>query len=164
MASNSFIAIFARNCSVRRIPADQARTFLDACHRWGFCRCRYCYGLFVCRAGRDEDNRGGDFPPGTLVAVATFSNARRWNKDGDVVTSYEWLRYASLPGTRVLGGMSKLLRCFIDEKHPDDVMTYVPVDAGAEHPGDAYVKLGFISEGQKHFGESVSLKFRLTLR
>lgn len=164
MASNSFISIFARNCAARRIDADQARAFLDLCHRWGSCSCRYCYGLFVSRTGNASLERGGDFAPGTLVAVASFSNARRWNKDGTVVTSYEWLRYASLPGTRVLGGMSKLLRCFIDEKHPDDVMTYVPLEADAQHPGDAYVKLGFTSEGQKRFGDAVSLKFRLVLR
>ncbi len=116
---------------------------------------------------------------GELVAVATFSNARRWEKDGRTVSSYEWVRYASLPDTRVVGGMGKLLKAFIEDRRPDDVMTYAvstaapgrPVRAGVDAEGNVFRKLGFVEESRRSFpsriaGEesrSVSIKFRLRL-
>ena len=80
---------------------------------------RYRYGLFVERSTGAAE---ASLPAGSLVAVAVFSNARRWVKDGRRVSSYEWIRYASLPGIRVVGGMGKLLQAFIDEVQPDDVI------------------------------------------
>ena len=72
------------------------------------------------------------YPVGTLVAVASFSKARRWSKKGEdgeqeTICSYEWLRYASLPELRVLGGMGRILARFIEDFHPDDIMSYVPL-------------------------------------
>ena len=118
--------------------------------------------------------------PGELVAVATFSNARRWEKQGRVVSSYEWVRYASLSDTRVIGGMGKLLKAFIADRHPDDIMTYAistavagrPQRDGVDSDGNVYRKLGFVEESRRTFssrikGEennlSTSIKFRLKL-
>lgn len=117
---------------------------------------------------------------GELVAVATFSNARRWEKQGRTVSSYEWVRYASLRDTRVVGGMGKLLKAFISDRHPDDVMTYAistaapgrPVRPGIDSEGNVFRKLGFKEESRRTFpgrikGEegrlSTSIKFRLKL-
>ena len=107
------------------------------------------------------------YPIGTLVAVATFSKARRWTKDDadgepQVICSYEWLRYASLPEVRVLGGMGRVLARFIGEHHPDDIMTYVPL---RHFSGEVYESLGFVCEGVKIFpnGER-SRKYRLKLK
>ena len=117
--------------------------------------CRYCYGLFVRRCtGAGE----AGLPVGTLVAVAGFSGARRWNKDGVVVSSYEWVRYASLAGYRVVGGMGKLLGHFVSEVHPDDVMSYS--DPGSADGGGVYRKLGFESEGTVSKPGFVCEKFR----
>lgn len=115
-----------------------------------------------------------------LVAVATFSNARRWEKQGRTVCSYEWVRYASLSDTRVIGGMGKLLGAFIAERHPDDIMTYAistavpgrPQRSGSDSEGNVFRKLGFTEESRCTFpsrirGEegrlSTSIKFRLKL-
>ena len=152
----SFISVFARNCTVRRIDANLARNFLEANHRYGWSRCRHCYGLFVERAGHD-----GRFVPGDLVAVSSFSNARRWDKDGRRISSYEWVRYASLQGVRVSGGMGKMLDSFIAEVHPDDIMSYAPLSEGNE--GEVYPKLGFTLEEIKEFDGGRSAKFRLKL-
>lgn len=65
-------------------------------------------------------------PKGTLVAVGSFSNGRRF-RDGHL--SYEWIRYSSLKDMRVMGGMGKILKCFIEHVHPEDVMTYVDARA-----------------------------------
>ena len=108
------------------------------------------------RRGAQEDNgrgaQGGDMAPGgkivpgTLVAVATFSNARKWIKGDRTVRSYEWTRYASLPQARISGGMGRLLKHFIKEVRPDDIMTYADLEWSE---GDVYMRLGFTPEGRK---------------
>ncbi|MCQ2176773.1 MAG: hypothetical protein MJY41_02415 [Bacteroidales bacterium] len=139
--------VFARKCSVRRIDKITAAAFLNANHRMGDATSRYRYGAFL-------NNPGSGMEAGTLVAVATFSNARKM-KDG--TRSYEWIRYASLEGTRVVGGMGKLLEAFAREIQPDDVMTYV--DA-AVSDGASYTELGFSLAGKVSRKGFTNLKFR----
>ena len=176
--------VFARNCEVRKIDRKTADSFLDANHVYGKASCRDCYGLFL--SGKDSmamscDSRMAvESSSGELVAVATFSNARRWEKQGRTVSSYEWVRYASLDDTRVIGGMGKLLDAFITDRHPDDIMTYAistaipgrPLRSGFDSEGNVFRKLGFIEESRRTFpsrikGEegrlSTSIKFRLKL-
>ena len=186
-----FHSVFARNCEIRRIDRELAASFLNACHLYGDCAAAYRYGLFVGRSpggakvaaegaavGSAEGcvAEGGakgaaegrqTYPVGTLVAVASFSKARRWSKKGEngeqeTICSYEWLRYASLPELRVLGGMGRILARFIEDFHPDDIMSYVPL---RHFSGEVYESLGFVSEGVKVFenGEQ-SRKYRLKLK
>ena len=185
-----FHSVFARNCEIRRIDRELAASFLNACHLYGDCAAAYRYGLFVSRSpggvkgaaegcvpeGAEGDTEGGamgaaegrqTYPIGTLVAVASFSKARRWSKKGEngeqeIICSYEWLRYASLPELRVLGGMGRILARFIEDFHPDDIMSYVPL---RHFSGEVYESLGFVSEGVKVFenGEQ-SRKYRLKLK
>ncbi len=140
-----FTSLYARNCEIRRIDKPTASAFLQACHSYGDASCRYRYGMFLKRhtghlAGSNS------LEPGTLVAVAEFSNARRWIKDGKEIKSYEWTRYASLPGVRISGGMGRMLRHFIKETAPDDLMSYADLEWSE---GDAYELLGFAPEGVK---------------
>lgn len=93
------------------------------------------------------------------MAVATFSNARRWQKGGRTVSSYEWIRYASLEGCRVTGGMGKLLQAFIDDVHPDDIMTYA--DLSWPDGGEVYKTLGFEEEATIERGGHANVKYRL---
>ena len=185
-----FHSVFARNCEIRRIDRELAASFLNACHLYGDCAAAYRYGLFVSRSPGGvkgaaeggamgcvaEGAEGGamgvaegrqTYPVGTLVAVASFSKARRWSKKGEngeqeTICSYEWLRYASLPELRVLGGMGRILARFIEDFHPDDIMSYVPL---RHFSGEVYESLGFVSEGVKVFenGEQ-SRKYRLKLK
>ena len=136
---------FARNCEVRRIEKPEARDFLITNHSYGDAACRYRYGLFL---KRQTGHLAADVSlvPDTLLAVATFSNARKWVKGGREVRSYEWTRYASLPGVRVNGGMGKMLKAFIEEVSPDDVMSYADLEWSE---GEVYRQLGFALEGQK---------------
>lgn len=138
-------AVFARKCSVRRIDKETAAAFLNTNHRMGYATSRYRYGAFI---SQEKEER--------LVAVATFSNARRMN-DGS--RSYEWIRYASLSGTRVVGGMGKLLEAFVSEIGPDDVMTYVDSSVS---DGASYQELGFILAGTVSRNGFTNLKFRKT--
>lgn len=168
--------VFARNCEVRKIDRKTADAFLEVNHIYGSASCRDCYGLFrrrvtgasekaVCRPESSVEAahtlpamENGLFA-GELVAVATFSNARRWEKQGRIISSYEWVRYASLKDTRVVGGMGKLLKAFIEERRPDDIMTYAISTAvpgrelrdGVESEGNVYRKLGFREESRRTF-------------
>ncbi len=128
-----FSSAFARNCEVRRIDKAEARNFLTANHSYGYATCRHHYGLYLKSMNR-------------LVAVATFSNARKWVKDGKEIRSYEWTRYASLPDLRISGGMGKLLKAFIKEIGPDDIMSYADLEWSE---GNVYQSLGFTREEGK---------------
>jgi len=160
----TFDRIFARNCEVRHIDKQTAAQFLDRCHKYGDASCRHRYGLFVSRysGSENKDTFEGEhkYPIGALVAVGEFSNARKWQKGEKEIRSYEWTRYASLPETRVLGGMGRILEYFIKEVKPDDIMSYSPKE---HYDGETYLKLGFTLEGEKSFGEKTSLKYRLKL-
>ena len=145
-----FTQIYARNCEIRRIEKPEAAEFLSRTHSYGDAACRYRYGMYLKRhTGHNAEAMAQgrmSVEAGTLIAVATFSNARKWNKGGKVIRSYEWTRYASLPDVRINGGMGKLLKTFIDEVHPDDIMSYADLEWS---DGDVYRQLGFTLEGRK---------------
>lgn len=145
-----FQQVYARNCEVRRIDKPTAAAFLQKAHSYGDASCRYRYGFFLKRITGEKSTIAVRHAclctSGDLVAVAEFSAPRRWKKGDRVVSSYEWVRYASLPGVRVVGGMGKLLKHFIDEVHPDDVMTYADLEWSA---GSAYRQLGFVEESRR---------------
>lgn len=171
-----FHSIFARNCEIRHIDKSQANEFLDKYHIYGGCKAKHCYGVFVSRYSGAEMRMGSEashpYPVGTLVAVASFSGARKWKKETDgravEIRSYEWLRYASIPEVRVIGAMGKILSSFIDEYAPDDIMSYAPLQY---YSGEVYEKLGFVNEGTKTFNLVIdncpvtaeSVKYRLKL-
>ena len=140
-----YIQVYARNCEIRKIDKTTAAEFLAANHSYSDASCRYRYGLYLKR--HTGHNAGTSaIPAGTLVAVATFSNARKWIKGDRTIRAYEWTRYASLPGVRLSGGMGKLLNTFIEEVKPDDIMTYADLEWSE---GQVYETLGFELEGRK---------------
>lgn len=163
-----YVQIYARNCEVRKIDKKTAAEFLQANHSYGDAACRHRYGLYLKRYtghtvlhdkaddGPTEQPISGDSVsryPGTerpgvgdLVAVATFSNGRKWIKGEKTIRSFEWTRYASLPGVRLSGGMGRLLKAFIEDVKPDDIMTYADLEWSE---GGIYEALGFELEGVK---------------
>ena len=155
-----FRSVFARKCRVLSGRGDQqlgerVREFLQRYHSYSSAKCRYRYAL--------EHE-------GEIVAVATFSEGRpmvrkmeqpllnvpkdeQQNANILIFDSYEWVRYASLPGVRVVGGMGKLLNAFIDERFtriepgtPLEIMTYSDTEWSS---GDVYEKLGFKFAGER---------------
>lgn len=126
-----FRSIFARNCTVSRIDAPLADSFLDKYHSYGRSQSRYRYGLFL---------------KGELVAVSTFSGKRTMNRESGPVDSYEWIRCACLPEARISGGMGKMLSAFINDVHPSEVMSYADLEWS---DGAAYRALGFREAGRR---------------
>ena len=118
-----FTSVFARKCKVLSGRGNAAmpelvNDFLRKHHTYSTAKCRYRYALEY---------------EGQIVAVATFSEGRpmvrkieeplvnvpkeeQENANILIFDSYEWIRYASLPGVRVVGGMGRLLKAFIDER------------------------------------------------
>lgn len=141
-----FTQVYARNCEIRRIDKATAEAFLEQNHSYADAACRYRYGLYLKRHTGHNAATGNLPVPGTLVAVATFSNARKWIKGDKTIRSYEWTRYASLPGIRLSGGMGKVLKTFIREVTPDDIMTYADLEWSE---GKVYERLGFSLEGTR---------------
>lgn len=125
----NFRSVFARNCEVHRIDSSTCAQFMDANHSYGKAKSRYHYGIFF---------------KGSLVGAAQFSSARCWTKGDRKIRSFEWVRYASLPDTRIVGGMGKILNTFIEETHPDDIMSYADLEWS---DGKVYETLGFVPEG-----------------
>ena len=135
--------IYARNCEALPVGADTARAFMDANHLYGSVKAKYNFGLFRRRSTGDAEAPAGITP--RLVAVASFSRPRFFR--GEDTLSYEWVRYASLKGTQVLGGMDKLLKAFIrtaGNGSPFRIVTYADMEWSS---GRAYPMLGFRDEG-----------------
>lgn len=132
------LKVFARNCDVRTISPETAAAFLQRNHVYGSARARYRLGLFRVRSTGNTE-AGMEQTP-TLVAVATFSSGRH-REEG--IMSYEWVRYASSHGVRVVGGMGRLLDAFVAKTAggaPVDVMTYADLEW---YDGRSYLRLGF---------------------
>ena len=136
-----FTQVYARNCELRRIDKPTAAAFLKQSHDYADALCRYRYGLFLKRlTGEKQYGAAPVLEQGTLVAVAEFSNLRNLDLDGIRSRSCQWIRYASLPGIRVEGGMGKVLGGLLKDADPDDVMTYADLEWS---DGGAYRALGF---------------------
>jgi hypothetical protein len=124
-----FTRYHARQTVVRKITKPTLIGFLTEHHLQVSINGKYKYGLY-----KGEE----------LLAVASFSAARPIDRDGNVYSSYELLRFTNKTGCVVAGGLSKLISHFVNEQNPDDVMTYVDRDWGS---GKGYKQLGFEQVG-----------------
>lgn len=134
---------------VARIDKSKTDEFLSKNHLQGNVSSKYRYGLFLpvryFRILKPEfpiSNESEDL----LVAVATFSNARIFQKDDKPFRSFEMIRFANLLETTVIGGMNKLMAAFINDFIPDDIMTYADLEWS---DGAAYRTLGFEAVSDK---------------
>ena len=117
--------IHARETRVRKIDQPTLTSFLETNHLNVAVKSKIKYGLY------NQDQ---------LVAVGAFSKACPVTRNGITYRSHELIRYCSLLNTTVVGGLSKLLKHFIREHDPEDIMTYVDREWS---DGSGYEKLGF---------------------
>ena len=151
MMLGNFTRLHARHCFIERIDKLTADNFLKINHLQGSVKAKFKYGLFlkpqyverfigriVCE---DTDNGNSKITVPLLIAVATFSGGRTMKIGNRADTrSFELIRFATLQGYVVVGGMNKLLKAFIIEHQPDDIMSYADRDWS---DGRSYDKLGF---------------------
>ena len=127
--------------NVQRIDAGNAIPFLQQNHMWGATKARYYYGLYL---PSSEDGGTDD----QLVAVATFSTKRTiLNGSSSTIKSrsVELLRFCTLVNCTVVGGITKLIRAFINEQNEssnpvDYIVTVVDRDWGG---GEQWHSIGF---------------------
>jgi hypothetical protein len=144
-----FTRLNARHCLIERIDKPTADKFLIDNHLQGAVKAKFKYGLFL-KAQYVAKFLGKESAENELIAVATFSGGRTF-KEGEYngFRSYELIRFASLQGCVVVGGMNKLLKSFIEEHNPDDIMSYADRDWS---DGRSYKLLGFtkINDTEPH--------------
>lgn len=116
--------IGARKCAVVYPNQPHERAFLQSCHLQGYVHSEYCVGLSY---------------DGRLVCLMSFAKPR-FHSDSDGNVEYELLRFASLPGTSVQGGASRLLMRATRDLMPHSIISYANLDISN---GDMYRKLGF---------------------
>lgn len=119
--------IYARKCTIKSIetPAE----FLGNNHLQGNLASSVAYGLFY---------------EGELVSSMTFGPLRKIlgykEKEG-----WEMLRFCNSLGVNVIGGASKLLKRFIEDHKPDQIISYANLRWSN---GSLYRKLGFTEDGR----------------
>jgi hypothetical protein len=117
--------VFGRNCEVKKVTKQDAEIFLNQNHLLGFKTAYFKYALY----SQQE-----------IIAIATFSKGRKMNRLEANKRSFELISFCCKKGVSVTGGLSKLLKAFITNLQPGDLMTYIDKDWG---DGNAYLKLGF---------------------
>lgn len=121
------IAVFARDLSVFSIAAKEADKFLDQYHLLGHTKGVHYVALTIPphRAFRFEKNGING-----IVAVAVFGrNIIRKSVGFEGTRSMEWVRFATLPSIRVVGGITKVFDYMYGLEAFDDIMTYVDIES-----------------------------------
>lgn len=100
---------YARNSVVARIDKKVAMEFLKDHHLNVAFPGKYRYGLFM---------------NGELMSVAIFSGGRRIKDKPEGYRSFELIRFCHKSDYLIVGGISKLIKSFIKDFKPGDIMTY----------------------------------------
>jgi len=115
--------VFARNCEVKKVTKQEAEIFLNQNHLLGFKTAYFKYAL----SNQQE-----------LIAIATFSKGRKMNRLEANKRSFELISFCCKKEVSVTGGLSKLIKAFVTDLQPGDIMTYIDKDWS---DGSAYLNL-----------------------
>jgi predicted transcriptional regulator len=113
--------IYARKTMSYVIPNSVAKKFHDENHING--------GL------KTSSINIGLFYKDRIVSVASFSKSR-FTKDAE----YELLRFSTIKDFTVVGGFSKILKCFLETQNASSIVSYCDLRFGE---GEVYSKSGF---------------------
>lgn len=117
--------IGARKCTIEQLNYNDKSKFINKYHIQGDCASKHNYGLFY-------KNR--------LIAVATFGAMRLVVGNKSQENTFELLRYCTVSQFNVQGGMSKLLKHFINTHKPSKIVSYADLRWSQ---GNVYLKSGF---------------------
>lgn len=124
--------VYARKTIVKEIFDNTVcRNFLNKNHIQGFVGSSIKLGLFY------EDG---------LVSMMTFGKKRLLTNNTGNKNEYELLRFCNKLNTNVIGGASKLLKNFIRNYNPSEIITYAN---NSYSNGNLYERIGF-----EYIGES----------
>lgn len=122
--------IYARQCLVEKVDKKTAEQFLTTWHLMGATQSAYNLGLFYNQE---------------LVALASFSKGRKMNRLPEDKRSFELIRFCSISGVTITGGLTKLLNHFFIEKEAGDIMTYVDKQLS---DGRSFINAGFTTHSE----------------
>lgn len=123
--------IWARKCEIKEINNNVlVRNFLEKNHIQGFIGSNIKIGLFY----KDE-----------LVSLITFGNLRKSLGQKSKKGTYELIRFCNKINTSVIGGASKLLKYFVSNFNPEEIISY---SDNSRSDGNLYKKLGFKLESK----------------
>ena len=122
--------IYARKCIIKEISSKDCSSFLDQNHIQGKLGAKVRLGLYY----NDE-----------LVSLMTFGTLRKNLGQKSEDGSYELLRFCNKLNTNVVGGASKLLKYFINNYKPDNIISYAD---RRWSEGNLYYNLGFKLVGE----------------
>lgn len=121
---------FARQTVAARIDKRVALEFQEEHHSNMAIPGKYRYGLFE---------------RGELVSIAVFSGGRKMMDQPAEYRSFELIRFCHHSGVRVVGGLSKLIKSFIADFSPGDIVTYVDKDWSQD---SSLQTIGFTAVGE----------------
>lgn len=101
--------IYARECEIHEVSYGESKVFLEKSHLQGNCPSKYRYGLYY---------------NGEIVSLMTFGGLRKNLGSCGRENAYELLRFCNRLNTVVVGGASRLLRHFVRDVCPDEVISY----------------------------------------
>lgn len=126
--------LYARNCQVKQITLQECKDFCNTYHKQKGVSAPVNYGLFF-------NNE--------LVQIMSFGSSRQRNPTCD----WEMYRECSKQDYYILGGKSKLLKHFIQDKNPHAIISYCSLEEGFD--GHSYLVCGFEfirkQEGSYHY-------------
>lgn len=122
--------VHARTTKIVKLNKPELMTFLEQNHLSVPVAGKFKYGLMYSNE---------------LVAVASFSASCPVHRSGIIYKSHELVRFCNKIGITVVGGLSKLIKHFIKEQEPDDIMSYADLDWSV---GKSYIRLGFKKIGE----------------
>lgn len=122
--------VYARNTVVARVDKKVALNFLADHHLQVPIPGKYRYGLFY---------------EGEMISLAVFSGGRLMREEPLGYRSFELIRFCHKANILVVGGLSKLIKAFVSDFKPQDIMTYCDLDWTEK---SSLEKIGFQVVGQ----------------
>lgn len=121
--------VFARKCSVRQLTIKEEKNFMNNNHLQGYIASTICYGLIYNYNGKE-----------VILSCMCFGDLRK-NLGSDKEDSvYEMYRFCNQLNFNIVGGASKLLKHFLKQIKPIQVISYADKRWST---GNLYKQLGF---------------------
>lgn len=120
--------IYARKCIIKEVDSKVKGKFLNENHLQGNVGSKINLGLYY----NDE-----------LVSIMTLGKRRRALGVDSKINNYELLRFCNKLNVSVVGGASKLFKCFIDNYKHEEVVSYANRSWTMNNGNTLYDKLGF---------------------
>ena len=140
---NKLKAVFARDLQVVEVSEVQAKSFLENFHLLGFTHGNRYLGLKIPdhRLFRFQDFDYLNKECNGFLAIAIFGKTITRKKIGyEGMRSLEWIRLATIPSIRLVGGITKFFEYCYKKSPFDDIMTYVDIE---NNDAKGLMSLGF---------------------